>query len=116
MRCIFPCHRAFFFKIPATPQIYTLSLHDALPISAMVRAGIEFDMIFGPAYKGIPLATATAVAFSEHHNRNVPYAFNRKRSEEHTSELQSHHDLVCRLLLEKKKIITTYTENSNCTI
>jgi len=51
--------------------------------AAIVRSGIEFDMIFGPAYKGIPLATATAVAFSEHHHRNVPYAFNRKEAKDH---------------------------------
>jgi orotate phosphoribosyltransferase len=51
--------------------------------AALVRSGIEFDMIFGPAYKGIPLATATAIALSEHHGRNVPYAFNRKEPKDH---------------------------------
>lgn len=51
--------------------------------AAIVRSGIQFDMIFGPAYKGIPLATATAIALSEHHDRNVPYAFNRKESKDH---------------------------------
>jgi|SRR5581483_5743194 len=51
--------------------------------AAIVRSGLGFDMIFGPAYKGIPLATATAVALSEHHGRNVPYAFNRKESKDH---------------------------------
>jgi orotate phosphoribosyltransferase len=51
--------------------------------AAIVRSGIGFDMIFGPAYKGIPLATATAVALAEHHGRNVPYAFNRKESKDH---------------------------------
>jgi orotate phosphoribosyltransferase len=51
--------------------------------AAIVRSGIVFDMIFGPAYKGIPLATATAIALSEHHDRNVPYAFNRKESKDH---------------------------------
>ena len=51
--------------------------------AAIVRSGIAFDMIFGPAYKGIPLATATTVALSEHHSRNVPYAFNRKESKDH---------------------------------
>jgi orotate phosphoribosyltransferase len=50
---------------------------------AIVRSGIAFDMIFGPAYKGIPLATATVVALSEHHNLNVPYAFNRKEAKDH---------------------------------
>jgi orotate phosphoribosyltransferase len=51
--------------------------------AAIVHSKIEFDMIFGPAYKGIPLATATAMALSEHHQRNVPYAFNRKESKDH---------------------------------
>ena len=51
--------------------------------AAIVRSGIDFDMIFGPAYKGIPLATATAIALAEHHQRNVPYAFNRKESIDH---------------------------------
>jgi orotate phosphoribosyltransferase len=51
--------------------------------AAIVRSGIAFDMIFGPAYKGIPLATATTVALCEHHDRNVPYAFNRKEAKDH---------------------------------
>jgi orotate phosphoribosyltransferase len=51
--------------------------------AAIVHSGVEFDMIFGPAYKGIPLATATAMALSEHYQRNVPYAFNRKESKDH---------------------------------
>jgi orotate phosphoribosyltransferase len=50
---------------------------------AIVESGIEFDVLFGPAYKGIPLAAATAVALSEHHNRNVPYSFNRKEAKDH---------------------------------
>jgi orotate phosphoribosyltransferase len=51
--------------------------------SAIVRSGIAFDMIFGPAYKGIPLATAAAIALAEQHDRSVPYAFNRKEAKEH---------------------------------
>jgi orotate phosphoribosyltransferase len=51
--------------------------------AAIARSGIGFDMIFGPAYKGIPLATAAVIALSEHHGRNVPYAFNRKESKDH---------------------------------
>lgn len=50
---------------------------------ALIEAGIEFDMIFGPAYKGIPLATTTAVALAEHHQRDVPYCFNRKEAKTH---------------------------------
>jgi orotate phosphoribosyltransferase len=51
--------------------------------SAIVRSGLEFDLIFGPAYKGIPLATATAIALAAHHGRSVPYAYNRKEAKEH---------------------------------
>jgi orotate phosphoribosyltransferase len=51
--------------------------------AAIVASGLGFDMLFGPAYKGIPLATATAVALSADHARNVPYAFNRKEAKDH---------------------------------
>ena len=46
----------------------------------LVASGVGYDMLFGPAYKGIPLATATAIALAEHHGRSVPYAFNRKEA------------------------------------
>src|SRR5437667_7543003 len=72
----------FFFNDTATTEIYTLSLHDALPIFAGGCAGTGW-------------ACAVALPCSAGSFQN--------RSEEHTSELQSHHDLVCRLLLEKKK-------------
>lgn len=51
--------------------------------AALVDAGIEFDVLFGPAYKGIPIATTTAVALAEHHDRDVPYCFNRKEAKTH---------------------------------
>src|SRR5437773_5385441 len=93
---------SFFFTSTATTEIYTLSLHDALPICKDVPEGADkpqarelvslrlsqkyyFDPTFGGA-----LQPGSKVVFDP-------------RSEEHTSELQSHHDLVCRLLLEKKK-------------
>jgi orotate phosphoribosyltransferase len=50
---------------------------------AISASGIRYDMLFGPAYKGIPLATATAVALAAHHGRSVPYAFNRKEAKTH---------------------------------
>ena len=50
---------------------------------AVTDSGIEFDVLFGPAYKGIPLAAATAVALYEHHGKDVPYAFNRKEAKAH---------------------------------
>ena len=46
-------------------------------------SGIEFDMLFGPAYKGIPLAALTAAALAEHHDRDVPFCYNRKEAKNH---------------------------------
>ena len=52
--------------------------------SAAVQAsGVDFDLIFGPAYKGIPLATTTAVALADQHQRDYPYCFNRKEAKDH---------------------------------
>ena len=50
---------------------------------AIVDAKIEFDVLFGPAYKGIPLASATAVALYEHHQIDIPWCFNRKEAKDH---------------------------------
>jgi orotate phosphoribosyltransferase len=50
---------------------------------AVIDSNIQFDMLFGPAYKGIPLVTATAIALADHHNRDVPWAFNRKEAKTH---------------------------------
>src|SRR5690242_21502197 len=85
---------SFFFNDTPTPEIYTLSLHDALPISftqfsafARIRAAVVFP---------------------------TPRAPEKMRSEEHTSELQSHVNLVCRLLLEKKK--TARVRGARCEV
>ncbi|MGB6605804.1 MAG: orotate phosphoribosyltransferase [Steroidobacteraceae bacterium] len=51
--------------------------------AAIAASGIGFDMLFGPAYKGIPLVTAAAVALAEQHGRSVPYSFNRKETKGH---------------------------------
>ena len=51
--------------------------------AAVLASGLEFDMLFGPAYKGIPLATITAAALAEHAGRNLPFAFNRKEPKGH---------------------------------
>ena len=51
--------------------------------AAVVESGISFDVLFGPAYKGIPLAAATAVALAEHHDRDLPWCFNRKEAKAH---------------------------------
>src|SRR5690349_23487395 len=81
----------FFFNDTATTEIYTLSLHDALPISrarALSRCGCR--------HPGLDLRQPRPL---------LPGGVGRARSEEHTSELQSRRDLVCRLLLEKKNHI-----------
>ncbi|WIF67699.1 orotate phosphoribosyltransferase [Metapseudomonas otitidis] len=51
--------------------------------SAIVDSGLSFDVLFGPAYKGIPLAASTAVALAEHHDRDLPWCFNRKEAKDH---------------------------------
>ncbi len=51
--------------------------------AAIQDSGIEFDMLFGPAYKGIPLVALTAAALAEHHGRDLPYCFNRKEAKDH---------------------------------
>src|SRR5438874_8059499 len=96
-------HSSFFFNHTATTEIYTLSLHDALPI---YRAGHAVDPRRGADAGARRRAVATPVSFggeriSDRRRRRA--AEGRARSEEHTSELQSRRDLVCRLLLEKKK-------------
>jgi orotate phosphoribosyltransferase len=51
--------------------------------NALAASDLKFDMLFGPAYKGIPLATITAAALAEQHQRSVPFAFNRKEAKDH---------------------------------
>ena len=51
--------------------------------AALADSGIEFDVLFGPAYKGIPIATTTAVALADHHDVDTPYCFNRKEAKDH---------------------------------
>ncbi|WP_045408658.1 MULTISPECIES: orotate phosphoribosyltransferase [Vibrio] len=51
--------------------------------AALADSGIEFDVLFGPAYKGIPIATTTAVALADHHDTDTPYCFNRKEAKDH---------------------------------
>ena len=50
---------------------------------AIVDSGLAFDLLYGPAYKGIPLAAATGIALADHHERDLPYAFNRKEAKDH---------------------------------
>jgi len=51
--------------------------------AALADSSIEFDLLFGPAYKGIPIATTTAVALADHHDLDIPYCFNRKEAKKH---------------------------------
>lgn len=51
--------------------------------AALAASAMRYDMLFGPAYKGIPLVTATAAALADHHGRDVPYAYNRKEAKDH---------------------------------
>src|SRR5258708_21096649 len=93
------CFAFFFFNDTATTEIYTLSLHDALPI---------FGLYFVPSRTPIVIAGFLFIPLLiivKHHD-NIRRLLAGTRSEEHTSELQSPDHLVCRLLLEKKKIDT----------
>src|SRR2546427_11929127 len=95
-RFIFHLILFFFFNDTATTEIYTLSLHDALPISHTTRSR---DCRRRCAHR----ATARPAPAPDSCTRACPPRAQSPRSEEHTSELQSQSNLVCRLLLEKKK-------------
>src|SRR5438309_9236389 len=93
-------HIFFFFNDPATTEIYTLSLHDALPIwmtcaTARVQRQLQHAQLF------------------RRHRHLVPA---KERSEEHTSELQSQFHLVCRLLLEKKNCFRPNSSSPSSTV
>src|SRR2546430_3649377 len=97
----------FFFNDTATTEIYTLSLHDALPIFHCDVSGDKIQI----EHDGTDIGLADMLVAS-----GIPQEDIVLRSEEHTSELQSQSNLVCRLLLEKKKKehldITTKTTNA----
>src|SRR5260370_33069800 len=102
----------FFFNDTATTEIYTLSLHDALPISAAhpvspARFPGLLQLAHAPARAAMPRTCRSWT---------MPFVtLRRGRSEEHTSELQSHLNLVCRLLLEKKKNTKTHSYSTHTT-
>ncbi len=73
----------YFFNAGSFSDGKSMAVLGQCYAAAITRSGIGFDMVFGPAYKGIPLATATTIALSEHHDVNVPYAYNRKESKDH---------------------------------
>src|SRR2546430_7489310 len=100
-------HTFFFFNDTATTEIYTLSLHDALPICVvrihLARPPVSTPMLLGECHRG--------------QRNNLIAVIHRivdRRSEEHTSELQSQSNLVCRLLLEKKKSDSTDSTSRTC--
>src|SRR2546429_2666016 len=86
----------FFFNDTATTEIYTLSLHDALPISSN---SAESRFAFGGTPRSLSISSSTRSTRCS----GFRWSERNSRSEEHTSELQSRLHLVCRLLLEKKK-------------
>src|SRR5207249_10860928 len=97
-----PCWRGFFFSGAPTSAGYPLSLHDALPIWLVAQLALGLALAgctLGPDYHR-PTVSAPEVW------RAAQAAPEPARSEEHTSELQSRFDLVCRLLLEKKRADT----------
>src|SRR5690348_18021621 len=107
---LFPSLPVWFpSNVTATTDIYTLSLHDALPISGLL-VGIAVVTVLGPST--INVSWALAIGLMPNVARVTRASV---RSEEHTSELQSPVHLVCRLLLEKKKMYTPKTISTMCT-
>src|SRR5256885_7647944 len=101
----------FFFNDTATTEIYTLSLHDALPISTEAPAGFDTPTLSQnqgseSISNGIAEPRGDTFALDQQKLEEAHDVNSGLRSEEHTSELQSPCNLVCRLLLEKKKIYT----------
>src|SRR5207253_7493970 len=102
----------FFFATTPTTHTYTLSLHDALPISGSSQTSVAGDLLTTITdCRGL----TTTIVYAQHYGTVLPYLTMQEgpvvstitRSEEHTSELQSRGHLVCRLLLEKKKKLNT---------
>src|SRR3712207_7415788 len=102
----------FFFNDTATTEIYTLSLHDALPISdwgwdeRVLRTLTSIERAFRDLCNDLVALLSRFDGYGDRFSSAL-------RSEEHTSELQSRQYLVCRLLLEKKKILLPFLLSSN---
>ncbi len=73
----------YFFNAGLFSKGYAAAKLGRYYASAIADSELEFDMLFGPAYKGIPLVTLAAAALAEHHDVDVPYAFNRKEAKGH---------------------------------
>src|SRR5439155_22682622 len=91
----------FFFNDPSTPEIYTLSLHDALPILSLLISIPSLPTVMS----ALPITCCSKFPMKPGFSAGPRFFLGNllQRSEEHTSELQSRGHLVCRLLLEKKK-------------
>ncbi|MCX8580169.1 MULTISPECIES: orotate phosphoribosyltransferase [unclassified Gilliamella] len=73
----------YFFNAGLFNTGKDLALLGRFYAAALIDADLQYDVIFGPAYKGIPIVSSTVVALSEHHNVDVPYCFNRKEAKDH---------------------------------
>jgi len=73
----------YFFNVGLFHDGEALAVLGQCYAAALQATGIGYDMLFGPAYKGIPLVATTAIALAEQHGRNVPWAFNRKEAKDH---------------------------------
>jgi orotate phosphoribosyltransferase len=73
----------YFFNAGLFNSGKKLALLGRYYAQAIAHSGIDYDMLFGPAYKGIPLVSTTAVALAEHHQQDRDYAFNRKEAKDH---------------------------------
>src|SRR5258707_191998 len=103
----------FFFNDTATPEIYPLSLHDALPILCVNDLSEKFELSGPTISHHLKVLREAGLVDSDRRGTWVYYRLIPARSEEHTSELQSRQYLVCRLLLEKKTRITRRTTNQS---
>ncbi|EGT3623291.1 orotate phosphoribosyltransferase [Morganella morganii] len=73
----------YFFNAGLFNTGRDLALLGRFYAAALCDSGVQYDVLFGPAYKGIPIATTTAVALAEHHDLDMPYCFNRKEAKDH---------------------------------
>lgn len=73
----------YFFNAGLFDDGHSLALLGDYFAQTIVQSGIEFDVLFGPAYKGIPLATAIAIAYQQRYQKNIPVVFNRKEVKDH---------------------------------
>ena len=73
----------YFFNAGGFDDGQSLELLSACYAQAMLDSGVAFDMLFGPAYKGIPLAAGITIVLNAEHQKNIPYAYNRKEAKDH---------------------------------